>query len=88
MRREALADLAGSASPADDARRSATALGRQIGRGQHAGEAGRRAEEHGRALSSIAPVQRLKTASGVGRSAISTTVAPTLSGKLSELPRP
>ena len=34
------------------------------------------------------PVQRLKVASGVGRSAISTTVAPTDSGKVSALPRP
>ncbi|MNV12527.1 hypothetical protein D3C71_1031340 [compost metagenome] len=32
--------------------------------------------------------QRLKVASGVGRSAISTTVAPTDSGKVSALPRP
>ncbi len=34
------------------------------------------------------PVQRLKVASGVGRSAISSTVAPTESGKVSALPRP
>ena len=34
------------------------------------------------------PVQRLNTASGVGRSAISSVVAPTLIGKVSELPRP
>ena len=33
-------------------------------------------------------VQRLKTAVGVGRSAISTVVAPTLSGNVSALPRP
>ena len=33
-------------------------------------------------------IQRLKVASGVGRSAISTTVAPTLKGKDSPLPRP
>jgi hypothetical protein len=36
----------------------------------------------------LAPVQRLKVASGVGRSAISTVVAPTLIGKVSPLPRP
>ena len=36
----------------------------------------------------ISPVQRLKVASGVGRSAISKTVAPTDSGKVSALPRP
>ena len=34
------------------------------------------------------PSQRLKVASGVGRSAISSVVAPTLSGKVSALPRP
>ena len=33
-------------------------------------------------------VRRLNTASGVGRSAISTVVAPAASGKDSELPRP
>ena len=34
------------------------------------------------------PRQRLKVASGVGRSAISSVVAPTLIGKVSALPRP
>ena len=39
---------AGSASPADDTRRSATSPRvRQVRRGEHAGEAGRRAVEHG-----------------------------------------
>ena len=35
-----------------------------------------------------APVQRLNTASGVGRSAIRMTLAPTDSGKVRPLPRP
>ncbi len=36
----------------------------------------------------LCSTQRRKVASGVGRSAISTTVAPTDSGKVSALPRP
>ena len=86
----------GSASPADEHMRKRDRVARrQGGRREHAGEAGRRAEEDGRAqvLSAPAaalalPVQRLNTASGVGRSAISTTLAPTESGNVSALPRP
>jgi hypothetical protein len=61
----------------------------QLPGGQHAGKAGGRAVEH-RGLQPRHPrrVQRLKVASGVGRSPISSVVAPTLIGKVSALPRP
>ena len=44
--------------------------------------------EHRGSAPPTPPVQRLKAASGVGRSAISSTVAPTASGKVSALPSP
>ena len=79
----------GSASPADEHMRSAT-----VARAGRAGEAsmpakpvGAPKKTVGRAAASAA-VQRLKTASGVGRSAIRTTLAPTESGNVSALPRP
>ena len=85
----------GSASPAEEHMRSATAS-----RAGSEGEASMPAKPVGApkktvgriavpvAAAAAAPVQRLKTASGVGRSAISSTVAPTASGKVRALPRP
>ena len=86
----------GSASPADEHMRKATAP-----RAGSAGDASMPAKPVGAPKKTVGrrslprtggalalPVQRLKTASGVGRSAISTTLAPTESGKVSALPRP
>ncbi len=76
---------AGSASPADEHSRSATWL-----RDGRSGDASMPAKPVGAPKKTVGlvSVQRLNTACGVGRSAISTTQAPTLSGKVSALPRP
>jgi hypothetical protein len=80
---------AGSASPADDTRRSATSpRAGSRGEAQHAGKAGGRAEKDRGLHARLHLAQRLKVASGVGRSAISTWWRPPLSGKVSALPRP
>ncbi|MDT4821359.1 hypothetical protein FQZ97_545340 [compost metagenome] len=75
----------GNASPADEHMRSATAS-----RAGSLGEASMPAKPVGAPKNTVGlcSVQRRKVASGVGRSAISTTVAPTDSGKVSALPRP
>ncbi|MOA14276.1 hypothetical protein D3C78_1343680 [compost metagenome] len=78
---------AGSASPADEHMRSATAS-----RAGSRGEASMPANPVGAPKNTVgrhcSSVQRWNTASGVGRSAINTTQAPTDSGKVSALPRP
>ena len=76
---------AGSASPADEHMRSATAL-----RAGRRGEASMPANPVGAPKNTVGwwRVQRSNVASGVGRSAISTTVAPTDNGKVRLLPSP
>ena len=80
---------AGSASPADEA--SLKAKAERSGR---TGDASMPAKPVGAPKNTVgltpptSPRQRRKVASGVGRSAISRVVAPTLKGKLSALPRP
>jgi hypothetical protein len=80
---------AGKASPADEHSRSVTAS-----RAGRFGEASMPAKPVGAPKNTVgltpptSPRQRLKVASGVGRSAISTVVAPTLRGKVSALPSP
>ena len=86
----------GSASPADEHMRRATApfAGRAGDASMPAKPVGAPKKTVGRrscpapAAALALPVQRLNTASGVGRSAISTTLAPTESGKVSALPSP
>ena len=80
---------AGSASPADDTSRIAT-----WSRAGSCGCASMPAKPVGAPKNTVGltppmpPVQRLKVASGVGRSPISRVVAPTVIGKVSALPRP
>ena len=80
---------AGSASPADDTSRSATAS-----RAGRFGWASMPAKPVGAPKNTVGftpptpPSQRWKVASGVGRSPIRIVVAPTVSGKLSPLPSP
>ena len=83
---------AGRASPAEETSRSATAS-----RAGSLGCASMPAKPVGAPKNTVgrmppsdgcSPVQRAKVASGVGRSPISTVVAPTLIGKLRPLPRP
>ncbi|MCY1510200.1 hypothetical protein D9M68_445710 [compost metagenome] len=76
---------AGNASPADEHSRNATSA-----RAGSEGLASMPAYPVGAPKNTVGlrSSQRRKVASGVGRSAISTTVAPTLSGKLRPLPRP
>ena len=75
----------GSASPAEEHRRSRTSS-----RFGSFGEASIPAYPVGAPKNSVglASIQRLKIASGVGRSAMSRTRAPTDSGNESALPRP
>ena len=80
---------AGSASPADET--TARATSRRDG---NFGCASMPANPVGAPKNAVGftpptpPVQRLKIASGVGRSAMRSTVAPTLNGKVSALPSP
>ena len=83
----------GSASPADEHRRKRDLVAAPAGPATRACRRSRSARRRRRSASRAcgdarAPVQRLNTASGVGRSAISTTVAPTESGNVSALPSP
>jgi hypothetical protein len=85
---EALADVGRQRLAGRRARRRRPRRARAGRVRQHAGKAGGRAVEHRGLEPPTSPRQRLKVASGVGRSAISSVVAPTLIGKVSALPRP
>jgi hypothetical protein len=80
---------AGRASPAEDASRNATAS-----RGGSVGDASMPARPVGAPKKMVGftprtpPMRRLNVASGVGRSAISSTEAPTLIGNVSAFPSP